>query len=312
MILKSPQYKETLTDDLYFTSEARMAWAHLLQSLKLESLQTVLLPAYIGYTEREGSGVFDPIEWTGVGYEFYKVGSTLEADMDDFARLVGSGTVKVALVIHYFGFCQNDIAQMAEICKQHSVLLVEDCAHAFQLTLPQERLGNNGDFSFYSLHKYLATKSGGVLRNNNTSIELPPIPEEGRIAVSVLEQFIKTDKPAVAARRRANYKLYEDYLQDVSGIEIMYELRDHDVPHNFPLTVKNGLRERLYFYLIEKGIVTIALYYRLIDQIKEDSFPVSFQVSGSILNLPVHQDTTEDDVVLICNEIKAFFKQVVA
>ncbi|NNJ71538.1 MAG: hypothetical protein HKP10_09670, partial [Kiritimatiellales bacterium] len=55
-------------------------------------------------------------------------------------------------------------------------------------------------------------------------------------------------------------------------------------------------REKLYFDLIERGFTLIALYYRLVPEIDEERFPVSHMLSQSILNLPVHQDTTTEDL----------------
>lgn len=53
-------------------------------------------------------------------------------------------------------------------------------------------------------------------------------------------------------------------------------------------------------------IPTTALYYRLIDQIDASEFPGSHCVSKSILNLPVHQDVSAEDVSRICEEIGKF------
>lgn len=268
-----------------------------------------MLPSYIGYTEREGSGVFDPIEQTGVSYAFYAVDKLLRVDIDSFKAQLGSGKIRLALIIHYFGFCKNDFKQIAALCKAHNVLLVEDCAHAFQIGLEPQSLGTNGDFSFYSMHKYLATKSGGILQVNNPDYTIPDVADELKISMNVLEQFAKTDIPAVARHRRDNYKLYYCLLKELDGISLMYELGEDDIPHNFPIKVKGGKREALYFYLADKGLTVIALYYRLIDQIAQNEFPVSFTVSNEILNLPVHQDINTADVHLICDTIKEFFNQ---
>ncbi len=309
MILKSPKSQENNTRKLLFASAARVAWQHLMEAIDVAPGFKVLLPGYIGFTEREGSGVFDPIEATGVAHSFYTIREDLSIDMADFERQLQAGDVRVALVIHYFGFCQNDIDAVAALCRQHEVLLVEDCAHAFQLGLPNQRLGTNGDFSFYSLHKYLATDTGGILQINRPDFAIAALPEASRIDPAVMEQCIKTDIIRVAEIRRSNYALYFDNLKDLPGLEIMFPLGPDDVPHNFAMKVKEGRREKLYFYLMEREIPTIALYYRMIDQISRDAFPESFRISDSILNLPVHQDISEADVLRICSEIKGFFNQ---
>ena len=76
------------------------------------------------------------------------------------------------------------------------------------------------------------------------------------------------------------------------------------VPHNFPIIVKDGLREKLYFYLLGKNIPTIALYYQMVVSIKEEVYPLSHKISKNILNLPVHQDITFQDIDLIVERIE--------
>ena len=81
----------------------------------------------------------------------------------------------------------------------------------------------------------------------------------------------------------------------------------NDIPQTFPILIKNNQREKLYFYLMDQGAPTTALYYRLIDQIKKEDFPLSHKISQEILNLPVHQDTNQDDIIIICDLIRNFF-----
>ena len=87
----------------------------------------------------------------------------------------------------------------------------------------------------------------------------------------------------------------------------MFCLIDEDIPQSFPLRIMHGMREKLYFYLVEHAIPVTALYYRLIDQIKKEEFPTSFAISNEILNLPVHQDITQNDILEICSAISVFF-----
>ena len=133
MILKAAEDKKRFTTNLYFTSAARKAWKHLLEHVNAQSQGKVLLPAYIGYTDREGSGVFDPIEETNSLYKFYPVNEQLGFSLHEMETRLSIGDVRLLLVIHYFGFCQTDIVKVATLCKKYQVILVEDCAHAFQL-----------------------------------------------------------------------------------------------------------------------------------------------------------------------------------
>ena len=306
MITKSAESKTNFALNLIFTDSARSAWGHVLAGVAMTKSPVVLMPAYIGYTEREGSGVFDPVTENSAEYQFYKVDETLKIDIEDFTNAIKTGSVNVALVIHYFGFCQNNMVEIKELCNKHNVLLVEDCAHAFQLDVNNQRIGNYGDFSFYSLHKYLATSAGGVLRINSNTIQLPQLPRYKHIATADLEQYAKTQFNEVARARRNNYLSYAKFLPKSDKIKVMFDLQEVDIPQSFPIRVKNSLREELYFYLIEKHMPVTALYYRLIDQLSIEKFPISFLISHEIMNLPVHQDVDDQDIKTICKSILDF------
>jgi len=72
---------------------------------------------------------------------------------------------------------------------------------------------------------------------------------------------------------------------------------------NLPIIVKNNKREKLYFKLMDEGIPTIALYYRLIDSIDRRQYPDSYYLSNNILNLPVHQDITKNDIEILTKKL---------
>jgi len=307
MISKSATNKNNCTIGAHFTKNARSAWGHIIQSLSTARTQKILLPAYIGFTEREGSGVFDPVAESGSEYAFYKIQDNLSVDLEDFKRQLAN-QVDIVLVIHYFGFCRSDMDAIRQLCQTAKVVLVEDCAHAFYLEASNSPLGRSGDFSFYSLHKYIATASGGLLKVNNNQLKISKIPQHKLADRDDVEQYALTDFYAIKNIRRRNYGLYFNLLKSLEPIEILFDLSDNDIPHTFSIRVKNSKREELYFYLMDLGIPTTALYYRMIEEIDAVTYPVSFQISGEILNLPVHQDTTNEDIEMLCNAINTFYK----
>ena len=307
MITKSPKNPKTYTRQLLFTNSARTGWRHLLRYLNIKIPNKILLPAYIGITQREGSGIIDPVEETNTPFIFYRLNKKLTIDITDFEYKIINNEIRLALIIHYFGFFQSNIKSIRKICDDNDVLLVEDCAHVFYNSDESYTLGTDGDFSFYSLHKYLAVNSGGILKINNSRFELPKIPDKEKCSSGVLEQLLITNFKQIAIKRRHNYCYLLEKLQNIEGIETMYpNIESLIIPHNFPIIVKKNRREELYFKLLEKGIPTIALYYRLIDAITKDKYPVSHYVSSSILNLPVHQEIEIDDLDILINELMEF------
>ncbi|WP_198120663.1 DegT/DnrJ/EryC1/StrS family aminotransferase [Massilia rhizosphaerae] len=308
MISKSATDKRNCVLNAHFTKNARAAWGHVIASVCGGKSGRVLLPGYIGYTAREGSGVHDPVVANGAEFDFYKIKGDLSVDMEDLARQLAKG-FDIVLVIHYFGFCRNDLDALAQLCRDVGAVLVEDCAHAFYLDAPGSRIGDVGEFAFYSLHKYLALDTGGLLKVNSKDRSIMPIPAEIEADRDVLAQYALSDFSAISSRRRQNYEAYVQLLEGLQNhIEIMYVLEDADIPQSFAIRVKHGKREPLYFHLMSKGMTMIALYYRMIDQLRCEEHALAVEISSQILNLPVHQDTNLEDVYAICREIRAYFE----
>ena len=59
---------------------------------------------------------------------------------------------------------------------------------------------------------------------------------------------------------------------------------------------------------MDRNMPTTALYYRLIDQLKGSGYKRMQYISNNILNLPIHQDITEQDLKDLSNEILKFYE----
>lgn len=311
MINKSPELLYNCVKPIQYSTSARVSFKIILENIDFSDAKKILLPAYIGITDREGSGVFDPITKTNTPYEFYALDQKLSAVKTDLYDRIKSNRFRALLVIHYFGFCQNDMEEIKYLCHKHNLLLIEDCAHSMRSETPYGQLGELGDFSIFSIHKFLATKEGGALRINNKDYEyILRSPECLSPNSETLDMLARADLDTIRKKRRSNFQHMLELLHDIPGIEIMYpELPDGIAPHNFPLIVKNGLRESLYFKLIENGIPAVALYYRMIKIIKDLNYYNSLFVSENILNLPVHQDIHEADLDVIYRKFKYALKK---
>jgi len=311
MITKGAIDKTNLVDELVFTNSARLAFSHILKNIKNHfGGLNVLLPAYIGITDREGSGIFDPIVANNASYEFYALNKNLEIDINYLSALVEENEFNVLLIVHYFGICKNNLNAIRELCDTYNVILIEDCAHAFHIGMSEQKLGVIGDYSFYSVHKHLPVASGGILKINSQKFNLNELSDKDRMTNEIMKQLIQTRFSEVAEKRRSNFLIYRELLEGISNIHIMYDLDNHEIPQTFPVLVNNGLREKLYFWLMERNLPVIALYYRLIENIDRNKFPNSYEVSNSILNLPVHQDIGLTDIENLCKSIKEFFKEL--
>jgi dTDP-4-amino-4,6-dideoxygalactose transaminase len=298
MMIKDPIDKSKYIENIYFTSNARVGFKYLLEQMSFNNEDEILLPAYIGITDREGSGVYDPISELGINYDFYSIEQNFSINIDDFQYKITSGKFKAALLIHYFGFLHCDIELIRSMCRKNNVLLIEDCAHSLFSTYQDIRFGDFGDMSFYSLHKFLPIENGGFFKINNDNFK-NLINEEfsENIDLFTLMQYCKSKQFHIAEIRTLNYQYLLNKLKDLDGLTILFpELPQGVVPMNFPVIIKNDNREQLYFFLKDKNIHTTALYYRIIDEIDRKKYPISYYLSDNILNFPIHQDITTADL----------------
>jgi dTDP-4-amino-4,6-dideoxygalactose transaminase len=300
MITKKPVDKYNLLKKHFYTNSARESWEILLDYLKSNGDNIILLPSYIGVTDREGSGIFDPIKKTNTKFMFYELDDDLTPKLDNVKKLLSeNNNIGGILLVHYFGFRVSNYIDIVEYCKSENIKVIEDCAHYFNMDFL-------GDFSIYSLHKILPFDKGGLLVNN-TDIEICNNKFSLEFDYSALIDNYDLNK--IRDIRRSNYRKYLKLLNNVDGVKVLKNMGDSDIPQTFPIIVENDKREILYFKLHEEDIPTIALYYRLIPEISND-FINSYEISNNILNLPLHQDITEDDIILITNSIKKILKTI--
>lgn len=306
MIQKEAKNKRNFISNKFFTKSARNALLHILRLQKKQG-KILLLPSYIGINDYEGSGVFDAVQISRIPYQFYHISENL-------SPILGSIHIEKSksyclLCIHYFGFPADNFDEIKSFCECQNITLIEDCAHTLHGSYKNQQLGTFGKFSFHSIHKILPTDDGGLLVDNSDEINFNILPENEGIKQETLSTFSLALHNNIVQTRIENYRRYLALLEPNSKIIFMHaKLLEGVVPLNFPIRIQGGMRKKLYYDLIEKGITTAALYYRLIPQIDENRFEESHAISASILNLPVHQDTTVDHVEFICNTVNNLIK----
>lgn len=302
MILKEPKDINNCVHPVHFTKNARSAFLHILRTIRDEGY-TLLLPAYIGMNSYEGSGVFDVVKISRIPHEFYPVGDDLAPVPENLAERNGKHAL---LIIHYFGFHPSNFTELLALSQEKNWLVIEDCAHTVSSSFEGKLLGSIGDFGFHSLHKVLPTSDGGILRVNNPKYNFTIDSAEEGIKVNTLGLFARADLNELSSRRRQNYQTYLSLLEGTDGIEFMQPyLGESTVPLNFPLRILDRKREEVYFELIERGVLTVALYYQLIPEVMNKGYESAEMISSQILNLPVHQDTTREDIERVCKELKS-------
>lgn len=279
--------------DLYYDS-ARLGMLDLLQTLKKEKkLETILIPAYIGHSPKEGSGIFDPIKKAeNIDIHFYKIDKNLNVNLESFfAELKKIKTKNAAvLIVNYFGFTDPNIQKISFATKQSNAWLIEDNAHGFFTNLYFEN--ELADATFFSLHKMFPFSNGGLLRLFND--EIKKMKFKGRYNTPESRNPWDFDLFSIAKKRKSNYKELEKLInfkknqQYFEPIKSCFE--EHIVPQTLPIIIKVGNRDKIYDLMNKSGYGVISLYHTLIEPLRKKEYCESIELSRKILNLPVHQD----------------------
>jgi perosamine synthetase len=240
---------------------------------------------------------------------------------------------KAVVIVHLYGQpCEMD--QITRICDEHNLTLIEDACQAHGAEYQGRRVGSFGIgcFSFYAT-KNITTGEGGMITTDDADIA-----RQGRLLRShgqsekYLHQTLgfnyrMTDIAAACGicqmrkldefndRRIRNAAFLAGQLAGVEGlaIPIVGPDRKH-VFHQFTVRVTDRFgmsRDELAAALKESGIMTgihypipihrQPLYQRLG---YDGSFPVSEQVSGETLSLPVHPGLNDQDLNYIVRIIR--------
>jgi perosamine synthetase len=78
----------------------------------------------------------------------------------------------IIMLSHIGGIINPDIVEIAQICKDENIILLEDCAHSFASTLNGEHSGLFGDAGVYSFYatKAIPVGEGGIVVTKNENI----------------------------------------------------------------------------------------------------------------------------------------------
>jgi perosamine synthetase len=119
----------------------------------------VLFPSYCCGVDLEALLAADVIP------RFYPVSADMRIDASEIISRLGPDT-KAVYLIHYLGF-PSPVEELAALCRERDVRLIEDCALALFSKLGERYLGTFGDAAVFSLYKSLPVPSGGVLVFND-------------------------------------------------------------------------------------------------------------------------------------------------
>lgn len=268
---------------------ARSAFGAFLRAVCPNGEGLVLLPAYIGWSMREGSGVLDPVEEFQIPYAFYPMTERLHIDLERFEESIQRAGATGVVLIHYFGFVDPCYEEAVRIARRYGAWVLEDEAHAMLTDLVGGRCGRLGDAAIMSLHKLLPVSQGGLLFATPSRVALLEGPPPPDLAQPAPWEF---DLWGIAQRRIANARLWKELLQPLAGsVEPLWpDLSEGEAPQTYPVLIHGVSRDALYERMNAAGYGVVSLYHTMVSSLRECDFPVSHRLSRHIMNLPVHQD----------------------
>jgi len=279
----------------------------------------VVVPAFTFFASAEA------VSYTGATPVFADVdAATFNLDPDSLEKSINRKT-RAVIAVHLFGQCAA-LDEISRICRERSLVLVEDVAQALGADYDGRRAGSWGDFgcfSFYPTKNLAAAGDAGLITTNDKKHDetLRMLRHHGsrktylhervgwnsrldelqaavlRVKLSRLEQFN-------AARR----KVASRYRQRLKGSDLILPVehgRGTHVYHQF--TIRCSRRDARREALARESIAASVFYpiplhrqpaYEATNRAL--SLPVSEKISSEVLSLPINALIDAASVDRIC------------
>lgn len=276
---------------LAYYDRARDAMFDIVHQLLDQGFTEIYIPGYIGWSPKEGSGIFDPLNRiTGLQRHYYRMTGKLEIDASDLENKLKGHSI--LLIINYFGFRDRNFRKLTDMAHSRGCVVLEDNAHGFYTYFCRGRMG--ADATFFSLHKMFPFVRGGALFIENTGLK---IAAEGSNRQEAPYNPFQYDINSIADARSSNFKRlaalaegWEDYFVPLREVDALKE----NIPQSFPVVIRQGDRNKIYEIMNARGYGVVTLYHTMIEELRREEHRDACRLSEHIMNFPVHQDCDPD------------------
>jgi dTDP-4-amino-4,6-dideoxygalactose transaminase len=291
------------------------------RALNLQPTDEIILPANTYIASAFGAAASGaklvPVDCTDQG--------TL--DLEEVRKAITPNT-KAVLVVHLYGDCCN-MEDLATLCRQHSLRLVEDCAQSFGSSYNGIPLGSWGDVSCHSFYPSknlgalgdagaILTNDGALattcrlLRNLGVSAKyVHDIPATNGRMDTLQALFLRRKLPDVSRVIQAKREVAQQYT-DVLG-DIHLRSQDPRVFHSYHVyAVRVPNRDTVMKRLAETGIETLIHYpipfykSKAFAEMNDLTFPTTEALAASMVSLPIFATMTRKQITdvlqSLCNE----------
>lgn len=260
---------------------------------------------------------------------------TYNIDIDQIKQAYTKNT-KAIIVTHLYGQ-SVDMDDIIMFAKDKNIKVFEDAAQAHGALYKGKRCGSMGDaagFSFYPTKNLGALGDGGIVVTNDHSLaklvdKLGNYGSTEKYQHTSLGTNSRLDELQAAFLRKKLFRIdewnkkrnllaniYKNMLNHIDDIVLPHVLSDNQhVWHVFAIRVLHNKRDELIQYLNNNNIQSNIHYptpihlqecYKMLGYKKKD-FPVSENLSGEVLSLPLDPYHTEDEIKHVCSLIKSFY-----
>ena len=260
----------------------------------------------------------------------------------DFAKMSKSVSKKTKAIMPVdFNGRPVDMKILREFADKKGIKLIEDAAHAIGCYYNRRHLGTISDVGIFSFStpKIITTGQGGMIVTNDRQIyersmalkdfgrEIGVKKEmkksfshstigfnfkftEFQAAVGIA-QMRKLQKRILKKRRM--FRKYVDLLSNVEGIEFLKTNLKNVTPWMTDVFLKSAVKRTQLIKYLEKKQIGTRIYYPPIHRLKpyrktDREYKQASGFSNRGLWLPSSVTLTDKQIVIVCNEIKQFFK----
>ena len=256
---------------------------------------------------------------------------TWQMDTEQVRRRITPRT-RAIMAVHLYGL-PCDMDELTKICREHDLLLIEDCAEAFGTYYKGRHVGTIGDvgtFSFYG-NKTITTGEGGMLVGMDPAVTarayhlktqgVSPTREYwhdvqaynyrmtnicAAIGTAQLEQA-----DVILKKKRDIAGWYRESLRD---LPLVMQDEVPDTVHSFWLcsfaVADGGERDALLEHLAAAQIETRPLFHpcHTLPHLRTgEHFPVAESLAARGFNLPSFPDLAPAQLQYVCDRVRSFF-----
>ncbi len=154
--LKTWFTRQYSTDHILFYNSGRSAEYEILRAFGVKKGDEVIVQAFTCVA------VPNSVLWTGATPVYADIDDTLNLTVETIRKKISEKT-KAIIVQHTFGVPAK-IDEIVAFARKHSILVIEDCAHALGVSYRGKMLGSWGDAAFFSFgrDKVISSVFGGA------------------------------------------------------------------------------------------------------------------------------------------------------